>query len=193
MDKQGQVGLNVAKAVILVLLGLGVLAFVLVIVLSQFNSTSLVPLTTYSVANETGRINGNATLTTVGYQLAGALTSGFNSLTIVRAYNNTDATLITSGNWTIDSSGNILNATAANWKDVNFTYTYNAQSNAGKQANNVAGNVTNGTSGFFGNTGVWFNLLGVVIIVAIAALVLYFVGAFGGNKSSGSKGTMGGL
>jgi uncharacterized membrane protein len=100
MSKKGVVGLDVARSVILMLLGIGVLAFIVIIVMANLSASNVVP--------------------------AGSL--GANQSTAIFA------------------------------------------------------NISGGVSTFFGNTGVWFNLLGVVVIVAIAALVLYFVGAFGGKK-----------
>lgn len=53
---------------------------------------------------------------------------------------------------------------------------------AANQSNAVFANVSGGISTFFGNTGTWLSLLAVVIIIAIIALVLFFVNRFGGSK-----------
>ena len=51
MDKRGQVGLDTAKAVMLALMTLGVIAFALIIALNQLNSTSVATAQTTSIVN----------------------------------------------------------------------------------------------------------------------------------------------
>lgn len=50
------------------------------------------------------------------------------------------------------------------------------------QTTAIFNNVSAGVAGFFGNTGTWLTLLAVTVIVAIASIILYYVGAFGGRQ-----------
>lgn len=50
------------------------------------------------------------------------------------------------------------------------------------QTSAIFNNVTTGVASFFANTGVWFALIAVVIIILIIAIVIFAVNRFGGNR-----------
>jgi uncharacterized membrane protein len=50
------------------------------------------------------------------------------------------------------------------------------------QTSNVLNNITSGTADFFSNTGTWFSLLAIVVIILIIAIVIFAVNRFGGNR-----------
>lgn len=54
-------------------------------------------------------------------------------------------------------------------------------SSEANQTSQILGNITEGITGFFSNTGTWFALLAVVIIIMIIAIVIFAVNRFGGN------------
>ena len=55
-----------------------------------------------------------------------------------------------------------------------------------RQTGSVIGNVSEGITGFFGNTTTYFALLGVVVIILIISLVVVVVNRFGGGGQAGS-------
>jgi L-asparagine transporter-like permease len=48
-------------------------------------------------------------------------------------------------------------------------------------------NITGGVSDFFSNTGTWFSLLAIVVIILIIAIVIFAVNRFGGGSVSGDR------
>jgi len=50
------------------------------------------------------------------------------------------------------------------------------------QTTNIFNNITTGTANFFSNTGTWFSLLAVVVIILIIAIVIFAVNRFGGRQ-----------
>lgn len=50
------------------------------------------------------------------------------------------------------------------------------------QTTNIFNNVSTGISGFFSNTGTWFSLLAVTIIILIITIVIFAVQRFGGGS-----------
>ena len=53
------------------------------------------------------------------------------------------------------------------------------------QTTNIFNNITSGTANFFSNTGTWFSLLAIVVIILIIAIVIFAVNRFGGAGQRG--------
>ncbi|MFX1312077.1 MAG: hypothetical protein ACFFHD_05650 [Promethearchaeota archaeon] len=86
----------------------------------QTNTLDVSRKSTFTTLNESGWINSS------GYQLTNYTEPAFADPTITLAINNSDDGAIASGNYTVSTTGFITNATAANWVDVNFSYTYSS-------------------------------------------------------------------
>ena len=184
--KKGQVGLDTAKAVMLALLVIGMIAFVIIVANSELNDVADTALPTQSA------VIGNETLSSVedgtGEYLS-IYTSGYRNLacTIVVVTNASTGEVIQSGNYTVDGCHIIWLETDVdlyNNTDWNVTYTYTF---IDPGVSNVFRNTTSGIAGFFDNVPTWFTLLSVVVIIAIIALVIIVVGRFGGKSGVGTK------
>ena len=74
-----------------------------------------------SVANESGGY-----INTTGYTLDSEAGAKTNAFVITEAWNVTGtATIILSGNYSVDSSTGLVTNVSTTWPDVNFSYTYN--------------------------------------------------------------------
>jgi hypothetical protein len=52
----------------------------------------------------------------------------------------------------------------------------------------ILNNATAGITNFYGNTNIWFGLVGIVVIILIMAVVLVVVNRFGGGAGAGDQG-----
>jgi len=177
-NKRGQVGLDTAKAVMLTLMFVGLLGFLMVLVFQNLSDSSVADGTS-GVAYIT-----NETLTSVtetGENFA-VFSKPDVSCTIGLVVNSTDGAVITSVNYTQSNcnlavptgigAGGTFNNT--DWK-VHYSYEYNAYYG-------IHTNISSGTTDFFSNTGTWFALLAVVVIILIIAIVIFAVNRFGGRQ-----------
>lgn len=65
--------------------------------------------------------------------------------------------------------------------------TLNALNNtsvATSSTTNVVGNVSSGVDSFFSNSGTWFSLLAIVVIILIISVVIFAVQRFGGSAGN---------
>lgn len=53
------------------------------------------------------------------------------------------------------------------------------------QSTAIFNNISTGTANFFSNTGTWFSLLAIVVIILIIAIVIFAVNRFGGSSRGG--------
>lgn len=117
---------------------------------------------TYTVNNETGGwINAS------GYTAAAAANSSFVSLANVRVLNYTDGTTIQSGNYSVaTTTGIITNATAINYDNISWTYTYVLHDNPDE---------FNATTSFSQGLLDYSGLSGVALIIIVLAIVVMIV------------------
>lgn len=172
-NKRGVMGLDTSKAFLVGLLSLVIIGVVVVIVLTNLQSATILTETT-AVNSELGGF-GNST----GYTLA-ALPGVFASPTIVGVLNGTAGAEVTLTNVTVSSLGVVTNATSYEWFNLTFNYTYTTQ---GDSAGIVA-NASSGLESFFSNTGTWLTLLSVVILILIIGAVIAVVNKFGAGRDS---------
>ena len=180
MQKKGQVGFDTGKAVILAVMGLGIVAFISIIVLATMKDTSIAANTGSGAAVET-----MTTITEIAESFAAASAEDC-SAAVIEARNSTGLALISASNYTVSgctiryntAQGNPSGFNNSNWQ-VNFTFTFN-------QFANIQRNISFAEASFFSNTTVWFGLLAIVVIVLIISIVLIVVSRFGG--SSGGQG-----
>jgi hypothetical protein len=180
MNKKGQVGLDTAKAVMLTILIVGVIAFVAILALSNLGNTNAARTSSgvITVVNET-----LTTVTETGENLVIATRPDV-ICTLGIIVNQSNTAVIPAANFTQANcnlahlgGGQAFNNT--NW-NVSYTYTYNT-------FGDVESNITTGTASFFNNSNTWFALLSVVVIILIISIVIFAVNRFGGgvNRSSG--------
>ena len=183
MNKEGQVGMDTAKAVMMALLILGVIAFAMIIAFTNLNDTTVARTSSgsFGVENET-----IAPVNETGVNLFPATFADSScTVTQVLAQNNTAGILfdITGTTNVSLSDGNcrVAFGTTTNVEDIknlnnsawNVTYSYTHNVFAP-----ISQNVTAGTADFFGNASTWFALLAVVIII----LIIFAVNRFGGKQ-----------
>lgn len=154
MKKRGQLGS--VGPIIGTLVLIGILVAAGFYVLQEFLEQDSLTDTAGIVTNESGGYI-NAT----GYTLDQASKAGFNTPVITLVHNNTDAVVITSGNYTISSAGVLTNASATNWVDVNVSYTYNYGEEAYTSINDTIEAMTTVPE-----------LLGLIILIAMVGIIL---------------------
>jgi len=170
-QKKGQIGLDVVKGVMVMLLVLSVLGITSFLVLTSLtDAVGKTNALSGNVYNESG-----AYLNSTGYTLA---TTGLDDFvpTIVTVHNASNGVILLAGNYTL--TGNVLyNATTTTYSAVNVTYSYTYTTPT--QSSAVEGNVTTAIGDFFGNSGTIFAILVVVIIMLAIGVAISVVNRFG--------------
>lgn len=131
-----------------------------------------------SVTNETG-----AYINSTGYTLDDASVSGFTSPSITAAYNDTDGTLLDSGNYTVSDAGVLTNATATTYDNVSVSYTYTYSTDRNLAGVNVS-NISNSFGSFVTNLVAFLAVIGTIL--GVVWLVVYVRKLF--NKEEGIQG-----
>lgn len=195
MNKKGVLGLDTAKAFILMLLILAVVGFAALISLSQINDASDNVLPDISIAFVNVSLGTNAATEVPQYVTTkgGTVYSPANyydcTLKITEVINRSVAA--GAAGWNI-AAGNYTNG------DCTLRYTHAANSYANNSLWNVTGsityrigdvaasfqNVTTGTSNFFANATTWFTLISVVVIILLIGIVIFAVSRFGGRGTA---------
>ena len=161
-NAKGVAGLNVYLSLIAMLFMIGIIVMVFQIAGSNL-AESTREATTGTKTLESGWLNSS------GYTLADSSTkTNFRSPSIVAVVNATSNALITSGNYTL--TGNVLtNATAVVWSTikVNYTYVYDAESDAGLSINDTK-NAIGESTGFFGT----FIVLGAMVVLILLVVII---------------------
>lgn len=166
-NKKGQVGLEGLIGGFVIVSAVLFLIVMLVFTFGIFSTSMETTALSNTVVNESGHINAT------GYQLANGVSGVPRTFSIVTAFNGSDLTQdISSGNYTISSSGIISNATAYEWGTANMTYTYKNDSSeivASKTAQE--------------NTSRAVPLIGILfIILSIGALIVILIVSLLGRK-----------
>jgi len=177
MEKRGQVGLDVAKNVMLVLMIIGVLAFAMIIVLASVNNSDVASTSSGTLQNQ----ETLATVTETGEDLTVSTLPDV-ACSLLSVTNASSGTTIPASNYTQTNCnlaftiGDVLGINNSNW-NVTYSYTYNS-------FDRTSGNVTGGVASFFSNTTTWFSLLAIVVIILIISIVILAVNRFG-NRTAG--------
>jgi L-asparagine transporter-like permease len=178
VNKKGQLGLDTARNVMLALLIIGVIAFAIIIMFVSLKDTNVSTTSGSStVVNETGGF-----LNASGYTVDEALNFDDFSMTVIQVRNGTNGSALASSAFTSTNAGVLFNATSDVYPtiQVDYSFTYN-------QFSPLSRNITSGTADFFSNTGTWFSLLAIVVIILIIAIVIFAVNRFGGGSVSGDR------
>ena len=173
IKKKGQLSLGDAPTVVL-LVGLVFLVMATIAFIGEKYGDSVLTVTSASVTNES-----NAYINGTTYTLDSASLLGFVSPVITNIYNSTNGVLITSGNYTISTTGILSNLTATNWDTVNVSYTYSYTPET------TTYNITGDLQTEIGNN---TSIAGIVLTIALVGIVLtiligIFVGVRGGTQN----------
>jgi len=187
-NKQGQLGLDTVKVVMIAFLVLSVLAIAISLSLVELRDVTekidqstgaLTNVTTSSVVNATG-----------GFPTGITSDTRVCSLTITEVYNASNpAITYNTGNFTTDgcliqTTGTGLTAGIIN-HPINVTGTF---SNANPDTNDLARNVTTGVNDLFNDTSTIFAILIAIVIILAIVIIISVVNRFGG-ASGGGMGT----
>ncbi len=185
-NRNGVLGLDTVKAVMIIFLTLAVVGVSVILAL-----TSLQGPVSQSIDSSTANAQVNnelgAYLNTTGYTLSG-YNSTWSSIQIISVYANISGTsyLVPSTNYTISSSGVLTNATlvpsASEYNNAKVSYSYNYLYDNGR-TNAIVGNVSEGIVTFFGSAGTIFSILVVVVIIMSISIIIWAVGKFGDNAN----------
>jgi len=179
-QRNGVLGLDTAKAVMISFLILAVTGVAVILALSTLDSAvgNTIDDTNHdlSVINETG-----AYINATGYILSG-YNSTWSGITLTALWNTTTNYNILIGNGTISNIGNLTNASVSDFSTnnygVNVSYDYVYTHDSGKM-DSILGNVSGGISTFFASTGTIFSILIVVVIILAISIIIWAVGRFG--------------
>jgi hypothetical protein len=189
-QRQGVLGLDTAKAVIVTFLILAVMGISILLALTSLqtatDSSKIDTSTAHdlnTVVNETGTVAQGKWINSTGYTLA-SVNASTEQFTILYAWNQTSHLQIPSTNYSITAGGVVYNTTSVapynNWNNVTFTYTYiNNYDYDNGRVTSIVGNVSGGIVTFFGSTGTIFSILIVVIIILAISIIIWAVGRFG--------------
>ena len=171
-NRNGVLGLDTAKAVMITFLVLSVIGLSTMLALTSLGdaTSNTIDVTTGSVTNETGAWINDTT-----YTVDQSTLYGFTNLDVTALFNATDDTAISLANITVSGSG-FTNATESNWDDVLVSYTYTYSKG---QVNSIVVNVSSGLTTFFASTGTVFSILIVVVIILAISIIIWAVGRFG--------------
>jgi len=179
-NRNGILGLETAKAVMVTFLVLAVIGIATILCLTALNDgvgdtvdNEARTLTT-TATNETG-----AYVNATGYTLSGYNTT-WSSITATGVWNYSDGFVIVASNYTLSSVGVLTNATTDTFDPVNLSYTYvHSYTEDTAKVDSMVGNVTDGLVTFFGSTGTIFSILIVVVIILAISIIIWAVGRFG--------------
>lgn len=177
MNKKGQVGMDVTKAVFLMFLLISIIAIVTIVTLSLLRDTTGATTTwNGATTNETGAwVNGTI------YTVDEAGLPGFGGFTVNSVRNTTDNGVINAGNYTVGTSGTLVNATAVQFNTVyiNYDFTFTNSSDAALIAEDVSSGYTN----FFEESTTIFSIIIVMIIILAIAIIVVAVSKFGSRRT----------
>ena len=183
-NKEGVLGLDTVKAVMISFLVLAVIGIAVILSLTSIQDgvASVVDLRTQSlsVTNETGGF-----LNLTGYTLD-VVNSSNSAYTITSAFNATSDTIILAGNYTVSSAGVLTNATVTNYADVLVSYTYTNAFSLNR-VGAITGNVSDGLVTFFSSTDTVFAILIVVVIILAISIIIWAVGRFGETSETAAN------
>ncbi len=197
-DKRAQLGLGTVKVVMIAFLILTVIAFTIIITLTELvGVTDTIDRDSVNAVNETTNLvvnRSNPLITIPG-------TDGRKNcqLSIANATNATGVcpnSCIAAGNYTVVGCNLSMSTTSSAEDQKKFenvtwfitgTYTFSNQ-----RTGDIAGNVSKANVSFFNSTGTIFAILVVVVIILAIGIIIAVVTRFGGSSSQTTGGSGGG-
>ena len=194
-QRNGVLGLETAKQVMISFLILAVTGVAIILALSSLDDSvgdsidNEVRTSTMTTTNESSLTSGIdiVYLNETGYTLSGYNTS-WSGITISAIWNVSNFTTGATYNTTIGtdnasiSSGVVTNTTTTfdGMENVSlsyyFTYTYTEDTG---RMDSIVGNVSGGIETFFASTGTIFSILIVIVIILAISIIIWAVGRFG--------------
>ena len=186
-NRNGVLGLETAKQVMVTFLILSVTAIAVLLSLTALDDSigDTIDISdsgiTATVTNET-----NSWINTTGYTLSG-YNSTWNSITLTEIWSNTPNQAeeynftIELANATVSNVGVITNLTEFNTTilgNASLSYTHSFTIDSGITTN-IIGNISAGLVTFFASTGTIFSILIVVVIILAISIIIWAVGRFG--------------
>ncbi len=179
-QRNGVLGLDTAKSVIVTFLILSVTGIAVLLALTSLQSATTATVDTTTVGLST--TDYNAWLNITGYPLT-RVNSSNSQYTLLLIKNATTAGAgtynwtIGLGNATVNSAGLVTNLSTA-YPNVSITYEYVNTYSSGRTSA-ITNNVTTGIESFFASTGTIFSILIVVVIILAISIIIWAVGRFG--------------
>ena len=168
----------VAFLLLAVLFGMIIMTFIFA---NLETTSSILGTTSATVDSENGHINGT------GYFLARNTEPGFTNPSITAVWNVSDNIEIEAANYTVSNLGLVLNATIEERSNVNFTYTYDSNSEARVVSDTVVNNslVSIRTYSNQSNTQFTTVAIAITLIILIAVFLLFWSAFMGRGKKGG--------
>jgi hypothetical protein len=179
-NKKAVLGLDTAKLFVLAILALVITSVVVIIVLDSVGNIdqydyggNLTNISTSTVVNHT----------TGAYPSVLSSSSPDCTLSISKMYNSSSGTEIPSTNYTL--TGCLIKCTdnTACAKFNNSIWNITGTFTTSSKSKLITQNTTSAMSDLMADTGTWFTLIGVVIIILIIASVIMVVNRLGGRES----------
>jgi len=191
-QRNGVLGLETSKAVMISFLILAVTGLAVILALSTLDDAvgDTIDKTDYSFAttNET-----EAWVNTTPYTLTG-YNSSWSGIALTTLWNGSDDDVLGNynvsigiGNATVSSLGVVTNASTNTYDNVSISYTYTFTYNSEKMGS-IVGNVSGGIETFFGSTGTIFSILIVIVIILAISVIIWAVGRFGQQAEGTEQG-----
>jgi ATP-dependent Zn protease len=167
-----------------VLFGMQIMAFVF----GNLSSQDILADVTQTAINETG-----AFINITGYQLTMTSQANFSSSPVITAvWNKTTAVLLSSGNYTVSSTGLLTNASTSEYSTHNYFVNVSYTSKHKTEAEMVSEETTNKSlraiGKYAGQSGTQFTTLGIAITLVILIMVFMFFWKAFMSKSKGEGG-----
>ncbi len=191
-NRQGVLGLETAKQVMVTFLVLAVTGVAILLSLSALDNSvgdtvdNVVRTPTKTVANESADTSGVdiAYLNETGYTLSG-YNSSWSGITFTEIWNLSisDNYNITIGTDNASISSGVITNTTSTYDgmenvSLSYYYTYTWTEDTGRMGS-IVGNVSGGIVLFFGSTGTIFSILIVIVIILAISIIIWAVGRFG--------------
>ena len=171
-DKKAVFGLTSVQQFFSIILGLALLAYVIVVIMGTLSGSTVIPAASLSglINNETGFLNSSGDFLNV---FANG-TLGASNPVLLTVYNtSTAAVLLPAANYSLNTvTGLVTNGTAVTYTNVNFTYTFNYNSQAFNQANNILTNTSTGITGFFSSINPVYAILAILVIILVLVVLV---------------------
>ena len=186
MDKKGVLGLETAKAFLVLLMIVAIIVVAGIILMSELSTNSLadVQQATVHITNastESTAVCGNTTACYVD----GTRALDNCVLTVTQIHNATTTADFPASTANYSVSGCQLTGTPASteWLEGVWRVTGYYDHTSDEGIENTMQNVSGGFRDFFDNASAWFSLLAIVVIIMIIAIVIITVNRFGSGES----------
>jgi len=187
-DNKGVFGLTAVQSFFAIILGIGLLAYVIVIIMGTLSGTTILSQASATVVNETGLYINTTTDTVAQASLAGF--GGATATAIWGDGNQSNCTalgaertptgytrLVESANYTLSTAGVLTNASTCVFPNVTVSYSYSYNTDQQNQLDYVLENTSTGITGFFESIDPVYAILAVLVIILVLVVLVRVVQA----------------